>query len=209
MTFEMLDNCGVKLTNAQLLGVAIGNESLARELMQRYKTFRELQNLSVQELQEVKGMGRTRVAQIKALQEVQRRSALEAFERGKKLLNPRDVVQGFCGLLLHEDREVFLVLPLDSKNKIIQEPIVISQGSIVCTIVHPREVFSALIKVRAVSAILVHNHPSSQDPTPSDEDIQLSTRLKETGKIIGIHILDHIIIGTAKNYYSFQDSGLI
>jgi len=110
-------------------------------------------------------------------------------------------------LFLGVNVEQFYVLPFDSKNKIIHKPILISSGSAICTIVHPREIFLTLIKKNAVAAILVHNHPSSLDPTPSEEDITLSKRIKSSGETLGIHILDHIIVGGG-NYVSFTDSNL-
>jgi DNA repair protein RadC len=83
----------------------------------------------------------------------------------------------------------------------------ISVGSLNSSIVHPREIFNPAVKKSAASLILVHNHPSG-DPSPSREDMEVTTRLVEGGKILGIKILDHIVIGEG-NYCSFKEKGLI
>jgi DNA repair protein RadC len=108
--------------------------------------------------------------------------------------------------MLGLQKEYFNTILLNTKNQIlaIEE---ISVGSLNSSIVHPREVFNPAIKKSAGSIILVHNHPSG-DPTPSREDIDVTARLIEAGKILGIHVLDHIIIGN-NNYVSFKERGLL
>ena len=112
-------------------------------------------------------------------------------------------------LLGDKDREEFLILMVDAKNKIIGIHSV-SVGTLSLTVVHPREVFKAAILVNSSAIILAHNHPSG-DPNPSREDITLTKRMEEAGKILGIRILDHIILGEESfgNYYSFADSGMM
>jgi DNA repair protein RadC len=95
---------------------------------------------------------------------------------------------------------------LDARNKLITKE-TISIGTINSSLVHPREVFEPAIRELAVAIILVHNHPSG-DPTPSEDDIALTKRLIEAGKILGIEVTDHIIIGKNK-YFSFKERGLI
>ena len=104
------------------------------------------------------------------------------------------------------DREQFHVLFLDSKNQLIGVNLV-SQGSLASATVHPREVFKAAILANSAAIILTHNHPSG-DPTPSREDHECTKRLCECGKLLGIKVLDHIVVGQL-SHYSFADAGFI
>ncbi len=107
----------------------------------------------------------------------------------------------FAGL----DREHFVVVPLDQKNRPIGINTV-SVGSVSATIVHPREVFKVAFLLNATAIILAHNHPSG-DPMPSGEDFAITTRLVEAGAILGVRILDHLVLGDDGAYYSFLDQG--
>ncbi len=107
-------------------------------------------------------------------------------------------------LFAHLDREQFLVCGLDAKNCIIGVNLV-SIGSLTLAIVHPREVFKPLILMNAAGWICAHNHPSA-DPTPSQEDRVLTSRLRQGADLLGISLLDHLIL-TDKEYYSFADQG--
>jgi DNA repair protein RadC len=118
-----------------------------------------------------------------------------------------------AGALVHAylegvDREHFIVLMLDQKNKVIGIHTV-SIGSLTASVVHPREVFKPAILSNAAAIILAHNHPSGQ-PQPSQEDRVLTVRLVTAGKLLGISILDHVIIGDGTSaYFSFADEGLL
>ena len=114
------------------------------------------------------------------------------------------VLKKFIG---DSDREILAVLTLDTKNKITTISAV-SVGNLNSSIVHPREVFKTAILGNASSIIIGHNHPSG-DPSPSKEDINITARLKECGKIMGIEILDHIIVGDENNYFSLKEKGLL
>lgn len=106
------------------------------------------------------------------------------------------------------DREQFVVLCLDAKNRVIGANVV-SVGSLSLSIVHPREAFKAAILQNAASVVLGHNHPSG-DPAPSPEDMALTSRLVQAGEILGIIVLDHVILGDGtEQYYSFMDSGTL
>ena len=102
--------------------------------------------------------------------------------------------------------EVFKVLLLDARNKLIRE-ITISEGSLTSSIVHPREVFRPAIIEAAASIICVHNHPSG-DPTPSQDDLKITTQLVETGRIVDIRVLDHIIVGH-RTFTSLASQGYV
>ena len=108
--------------------------------------------------------------------------------------------------LAYETKEHFLSLHLDSKNRIICVDLC-STGSLTASIVHPREIFKTALLSSAAAMIFLHNHPSG-DPTPSREDIEITTRLREVGELLGIRILDHIIV-CENSYVSFTDRGLL
>ncbi|MCZ6690196.1 MAG: DNA repair protein RadC, partial [Planctomycetota bacterium] len=102
------------------------------------------------------------------------------------------------------EKETFYALLLDSKNRLIREE-AISTGTLTASLVHPREVFRGAIKDAAAALIVAHNHPSG-DPTPSREDLEVTSRLRATGELIGIPLLDHIIIGSGR-YVSLAERG--
>jgi DNA repair protein RadC len=108
--------------------------------------------------------------------------------------------------LAQETKEFFIALHLDSKNRVVCFEVV-SIGSLSASIVHPREVFKAALLSSAAALIFVHNHPSG-DPTPSREDLEITTRLREAGELLGLRVLDHIIVGN-DTYLSFADRGLL
>jgi DNA repair protein RadC len=120
--------------------------------------------------------------------------------------NSKDIYNKFRDDLMSSDREVLMAIVLDSKNKLIGTHVV-SIGSMSSSLAHPREVFKVAILLNGAAMIFLHNHPSG-DPAPSREDRNLTDRLCMGGKILGIHILDHIIAGDSE-YFSFADAGLL
>lgn len=106
---------------------------------------------------------------------------------------------------MFDDRETFVVLYLNTKNRVIKKEIV-SYGSLNATIVHPREVYKEAILNSAAHVVVAHNHPSG-DPTPSNEDLEITEKLYKAGEVIGISLLDHVIIGEEGQYYSFKERG--
>ena len=118
--------------------------------------------------------------------------------------SPEQIYHAFS-FLMQETKEYFLSLHLDGKNRILCVDIV-SIGSLNQSIVHPREVFKTALVSSAAAIILIHQHPSG-DPKPSSEDISITRRLKESGELLGIKVLDHIIIGT--DYLSMLEAGLM
>ena len=121
------------------------------------------------------------------------------------LSSSREVVKLF-GFLSQETKEHFWAVHLDSKNKMLCLDQV-STGSLNASIVHPREVFKSVLLSSAAALLLVHNHPSG-DPTPSNEDREITVRLKDASELLGIRLLDHVVIGDGR-HYSFADSGLL
>lgn len=125
-----------------------------------------------------------------------------------QMRNSRDVRDILASYLADVDREHFVVLLLDQKNKIIGIHTV-STGSMTASVVHPREVLKVCILSNAASFVGGHNHPSG-DPKPSAEDRALTQRLRDAGKLMGIAMLDHVIVGDGTDaYFSFADEGLL
>jgi len=201
-----------QLTTAQLLAIILrtGDKrksalELGRELLTHF-TLKELEDASVNEFKGIKGMGTVKVAQIKAALELGRR-LLQDEKAGEKRVffkSSRDVYEYYMPRLFGLKKERFIVAMLDSKNKVFKE-MRVSDGTLTSSPVHPREVFRYAIKEAAASVILVHNHPSG-DPTPSREDIAITERLVDTGRIVGIDVLDHVII-TDTVYISLKEKG--
>ncbi|MDO5027314.1 MAG: DNA repair protein RadC [Tissierellia bacterium] len=211
---EKLVSSGVKnLTNYDLLAILIGSGNREQNALDLAKTilnekFRKSQLLfaSIEELMSVKGIGLSKATRILAGLELGRRLGMVNTYDRISYNSPDSVAEYFYHHYKHSSNEEFVILILDSKNKLIDLDTV-SIGTINSTIVHPREVFKNAIKKSANSIILVHNHPSG-DPRPSDEDIKISKRLIEVGNIIGIKVLDHIIVG-ANRHVSLREENII
>ncbi|MEK4108614.1 MULTISPECIES: JAB domain-containing protein [unclassified Paenibacillus] len=124
-----------------------------------------------------------------------------------RVCSPIDAVEITNKYIVDEDREVLLIMVLDTKNQIIAIHRC-HMGSLSASIAHPREIFKAAILNNAASIIIAHNHPSGI-VTPSEEDIKLTQRVAECGEIMGIELLDHLIVGWQEGYYSFKSSGLL
>ena len=125
---------------------------------------------------------------------------------GRTLSTPAASAAALAALLQDEPGEVFAILCLSTKHRVIAYHEV-SRGTLDATLVHPREVFKAALLSNAASIILTHNHPSG-DPTPSPDDHQLTRRLVDAGRLIGVEVLDHIIVGDGR-YYSFKEGSCL
>jgi len=127
---------------------------------------------------------------------------------GNRLTMPEQAAAAFCSLVGNPDREYFVALLVDGKNRITALHLV-SQGSLNQSIVHPRETFKSALLANAAAVILCHNHPSG-DLAPSREDREITRRLKEAGELLGVRVLDHVIVDTDSGQcYSFVNMGLM
>jgi DNA repair protein RadC len=212
---RLLEKGAQALSDTELLAIIlrIGNASTresaidhARLLLSRFGGLKGIDEASIAELAQVKGIGPAKVAQIKACLEIARRIGNHKWEAGQPLRSSEDVFRHFRDGLANEKRELFYVVLLNNKNRKIRE-VKISEGSLTASLVHPREVYNPVIRESAAAVIFVHNHPSG-DPAPSQEDIEITRRLKEVGEVMGVRVLDHVVIGVER-YYSFSDSGLL
>jgi DNA repair protein RadC len=203
------------LSDAELLALVLrtGDASggfsaidLARTLLSRFGSLRELGRATVAELCRTRGIGPAKAAEILAVAEIARRFGGETLRPGDRFTSSVEVFRHYNERLADRRKEVFLALLLDSKNRIIRE-VQVSEGSLTASIVHPREVFGPVVRDSAAAVLFVHNHPSG-DPSPSREDMEITTRLREAGDLMGVRVLDHIIIGRGE-YVSFADRGLL
>ncbi len=200
------------LSNAELLAIILATgvrgESalhLADRLLTRFGDVRGLLELSTDELQMEPGIGVAKACQLAAISEFAVRIA-ESRMYDATIRQPEDlaaVLMPYFQQLAHEE---FVVVLLDTKNKIVSRR-TIFRGSLNASIVHPREVFKYAIRHSAAALLAAHNHPSG-DPTPSREDIEVTRRLVEAGKIIGIEVLDHVVFGDGKTI-SMKEKGLV
>ncbi|MGE5350996.1 MAG: RadC family protein [Acidobacteriota bacterium] len=180
---------------------------LAQELINKYASLAVLASLSVAALKKGQGIGQDKAATLVAVFEVSRRIASQSkLSHNRKITGPKDVADIFIPILRDEMKERFMVLCLNSSNKIIKEE-VISVGNLNSSIVHPREVFKVAIENNSANIILMHNHPSG-NTEPSNEDISITKRLVEAGKLMDIHVFDHIILA-GNSYLSFTEERLI
>lgn len=196
---KMLAKGEKSLSEEELLAIILGMGTrnisaldLAKHLLVKYRGLRNLREVSLSELIGEHGVGPAKAVAIKAAFELGRRAALSINQK-EVVKSPEDVKNIVMEEMRYFDREHFRVIYLDRKNGIIfMEDI--SIGGLHSAVVHPREVFKNAVKMSAAAVILIHNHPSG-DPQPSKEDIELTNRLIEAGRILGIEVLDHIIIG--------------
>lgn len=209
---KMLAAGELALSEAELLAIIIGRGTsslnaidLATALLASFGGMRGLKEASLEELTAHHGIGLAKGTGIKAALELGRRGAHEIWNK-TPIKSPEDVKNIVLEEMRYYDREHFRVLYLDRKGGLISMEDV-SVGGLHSSLVHPREVYKTAIKRSAASIILVHNHPSG-DPEPSKEDIEVSRMLIEAGRLMGIEVLDHVIIGE-NNYTSMKSRGLI
>ncbi|HSB05170.1 MAG TPA: DNA repair protein RadC [Thermodesulfobacteriota bacterium] len=211
---ERLQKLGPEaLSSQELLALIIGRGipkksvmTIAHELLSRFKNVKAIGQATIEELSQIKGIGIAKAAQIKACFELAKREALEIGEEEFEIKNPEAVFKLISSSIKDKAREHFKLILLNSRNKKIGISNV-SIGTLQTSLVHPREVFKEAITHSAASVILAHNHPSG-DPEPSEDDLKITKKLAESGKILGIEVVDHIIVGKNK-FYSFREKGLI
>jgi len=181
-------------------------KQIAKEAIKMFGGLRGVLDASLDELQQIKGIGSSNTFGIKLFQAISERYAKEKIFKKISLISPQDVANYLREKLGREKKEHFLILSLDSRNNLVRENIV-SVGTFNANLVHPREVFKEAIDARAASIIIANNHPSG-DPEPSEDDLEITHRLVESGKILDIEIFDHIII-TKTKAFSFKEEKLI
>lgn len=209
---RLIKNGAAALSDSELLAIILRTGSrqenvinLSQRILSEYN-LKQLSTINIAQLMNIHGIKESKAAQIAACFEIARR--LESFneEVKPKVNSPEDVYRRIYPRMREQKKENFIELCLDTKNQIIREE-TISIGSLNANVVHPREVFKTALAVSAAHIIVAHNHPSG-DPTPSKEDIEVTKKLIEAGKIIGVDVLDHVIIGDGR-HFSMKEAGHI
>lgn len=177
------------------LGCARGDEA---------EGLRFLAVAAVEELSQVKGIGPAKAVQLKAAVELGRRIA-RVTRRRSVVRTPRQARDLLLEEMRYLEQEQFRAILLDARNGVISIEL-ISVGTLDSSPVHPREVFKMAVRKNAAAIIVAHNHPSG-DPTPSEADVLVTRRLAETGRLLGIEVLDHLVIGDNR-YVSFKELGI-
>lgn len=202
-----------RLEDAELLAIILRTGSgkmnvmdLARLLLDRFETLQKIEEASLEELQQLPGIGKMKAIELKAVFELGRRQTFQPLRPGDTILSSDDVFNAYRGRFANIKQEEFVLLMLNTKNQVIREE-VISRGSLEASIVHPREVFKAALKSSASRVIFIHNHPSG-NPEPSHDDHVITQRLEEAGQLLQIQVLDHVIVGL-ESYYSFTEGEII
>ena len=216
MPYEKCWSSGAgSLTDAELLSVILRTGSKGEPALDLSRKILSLSSkdgllgiyhISMQELMKIRGIGRVKAIQLKCIAELSKRMAKQQAKRRLSFTDPETVADYYMEDFRHEEQEKLLLIMLNSKGNLLGEE-VISKGTVNGTMISPREIFLCAFQYHAVSIILLHNHPSG-NPAPSQEDLFLTQRVKESGEMLGIELLDHIIIGD-QQAVSFRREGLI
>ena len=208
---KMAANGAAVLTDAELIAILLRTGTveksaidIASEMTADGGLYKRLAGITrLNELTNIKGLGQAKAATVLAALEIGRRIASAKPIEKIHLSCPQDVADFLMPRLRYAAKEQFVVILLNSKNKVIGTEVV-SEGSLSSSIVHPREVYAPAILHHAAAIMVAHNHPSG-DPKPSFEDEEVTRMLSRSGKVLGIPMIDHVIIGDG-NYYSFLEN---
>lgn len=210
-----------KLSAGELLAIILSSGSrgepvtvLAQRLLGHFNNqLSRIADATVEELTMINGVGPAKAAQVKAALELGRRLMTPDIQNIDIVKDPGRVVDYIYPKLRDMKKEYFYVLPVNSRNMVIRD-VEATKGGLTSSIVEPRVVFKDALAANAAAVIVAHNHPSG-DPTPSGDDIAITKRLAEAGRIVGVEVLDHIIIGNPANnsnrkkYFSFKEERLL
>ena len=206
--YEKLEMYGERsLSNAELIAIIIksgtrneSSVSIAQKILTLEKNgennLRFLQNISIEEFMSIKGIGKVKALQLKAICELTKRMSKPIDTSQVQINSPKDVADLLTDDMRFEKREIAKAIILNSKNTIVKI-VDVCYGGTNSAVLKPKDVLQEAIKLGAPKIILVHNHPSG-DPTPSKSDFEFTERLVQASKIMGIELLDHIVIGDYK-----------
>lgn len=218
---ERLEKHGVDaLSDRELLAMILRSGppgvdvvSMSASLLQSAGSLGQLLRWTAADFQKIRGIGKVKALQLISIMQFAKRILAEDEGAIAVFDSAESVARHFRTLVAGAEVECFWVLCLDRKNRLLQR-VEVTKGTATSCLAHPREVFREAIKLNAAALIAVHNHPSG-DPAPSRADIQVTRQLRESAKVIGIELLDHIIIGQRSRdpngigFYSFNEAGLI
>ena len=202
------------LSDAELLAVIIKSGSggmtavdVARGFLgQKERNLMNLYELSFEEMKQIRGIGNVIAMQLKCIAELSTRISVTRHLEGIQMTSAASVAEYYMEQLRHEKQEKLIVCMFDNKCKWLGDAL-ISVGSVNSSIVPPREIFLKALEKKAVHIVMVHNHPSGR-AVPSGEDDIVTDRIAQAGKLLGIRLSDHIIIGD-HSYYSYCEAGYI
>ncbi|MDO5131573.1 MAG: DNA repair protein RadC [Eubacteriales bacterium] len=218
MPYERFLSCGAEsLTNAELLAIILRTgtrEKSAVELSREVLSLRTegasglsvLHRLTLEDLVGIPGIGEVKAVKILSLAEISRRLVRERASERLVFNCPSAVADYYMEDLRHLENETAVLVLLDNRMALLREEI-LSLGTVNCTLLSPREIFLRALRWGAVNIVLLHNHPSG-DPTPSEADLEITKRICEAGRILGIRLIDHLVIGDLR-YISLRESGCI
>jgi DNA repair protein RadC len=200
---------GLSVLVATVLGHghrSIAAVASARRLLRRFPDPNYLVQASVEEIRIAGRISDRQARALNAALNLGRRLSSSPLRPGQRFSNSRDLFNRYRTGFFGANKEYFFSLHLNSKNQLIRD-VLVSIGSLSTSVVHPREVFAPAVKDSSAALIFLHNHPSG-DPSPSREDRECTQRLHTAGKILGIRVLDHVVLGF-EDYFSFADAGLL
>lgn len=191
------------LSDAELLAIilrsgtkGISSLQLAHKVLENGKWEEGLNglfHLDTRELEKIPGIGHVKAIQLKCVCEISRRISRNAARLNLCFDSPASIATYYMETLRHEEQEQVYCMMLDSKNSLLGD-LCVTKGTVNYSVLSPREIFLAALSYRAVSIVLIHNHPSG-DPSPSADDIRTTQEIYDAGRLLGIALLDHIVIG--------------
>ncbi len=200
------------LSDAELLAIILksGTQTensldIARKILQgNHNNLLNLYDLTYRDLMRLSGIGKVKALQLKAVAELSKRIGKTQSGYQLKMDNPSSIADYYMEQMRHRKEEILMCAFFDSKCNFLGD-VIVSKGSVNYAYVSPRDIFRYAFDYEAVLIVILHNHPSG-DPTPSDDDIQITHRIEKGARILELQLADHIIIGDNK-YYSFKENG--
>jgi DNA repair protein RadC len=194
----------------ELLTVIIGSpqaEETAKALLAQYGSASAIAKAPALELVQVKGIGQATALQIKAAAEFGCRVAFEQPDEARIINSPADAAAILMPLMQGRDQEFLFVILLNTRNRVMGQPVEIYHGSLNTSLIRVGEVLRDAVRLNAASIVVAHNHPSG-DPSPSPEDVAVTRAIVEAGKLLDVDVLDHIVVGQGGRFVSLKERGL-
>lgn len=207
-----VDSLSLQELLSLIFGRGVKGESvvnISQKVMAVFGSLNQLSESSIEELKQIKGVGLAKACQLKACFEIARRlKKEESLDKHKNhiIRQPKDLYPFLKEKITNFNKEYFIVVSLDNRNKIISIDTV-SVGTLNSSLIHPRETFEIAIKNHAASIIICHNHPSGE-LKPSEDDLIITQNLVKAGNLLGIKVADHLIIAK-DGYFSFKEKKII
>jgi len=193
----------------ELIAALVGGDrqiEIAQSLLGRFGSVHMLAKATPNEIQGVLGVGPSTAARVRAALELGRRLSIAQDENNPVIQSPDDAANLLMHQMLHLEQEHFMVVMLDTRNRLIGEPVELYHGSLNSSLIRIGEVFRPAIRANAAAILIAHNHPSGS-PDPSPEDVAITRAVVEAGRLLDVECLDHLIIGRGR-FVSLKSKGL-